>query len=141
MDGVELICRTFLILKDYPEAKVVLLEENYRSTKKILQAANDVIKNNRNRRPKKLWTQNDEGEQIVYYRANDERDEAVFVASTIDNIVREKSRISKTSLFFTVPMLSLVPLRKPCSSLIFHIQWLVGQNSTAVKRFVMLFLI
>ena len=76
--------------KDYPEAKVVLLEENYRSTKKILQAANDVIKNNRNRRPKKLWTQNDEGEQIVYYRANDERDEAVFVASTIDNIVREK---------------------------------------------------
>ena len=76
--------------KDYPEAKVVLLEENYRSTKKILQAANDVIKNNRNRRPKKLWTQNDEGEQIVYYSANDERDEAVFVASTIDNIVREK---------------------------------------------------
>ncbi|MCE2062655.1 DNA helicase PcrA [Streptococcus thermophilus] len=76
--------------KDYPEAKVVLLEENYRSTKKILQAANEVIKNNSNRRPKKLWTQNDEGEQIVYYRANDERDEAVFVASTIDNIVREK---------------------------------------------------
>ena len=76
--------------KDYPEAKVVLLEENYRSTKKILQAANEVIKNYRNRRPKKLWTQNDEGEQIVYYRANDERDEAVFVASTIDNIVREK---------------------------------------------------
>lgn len=76
--------------KDYPEAKVVLLEENYRSTKKILQAANEVIKNNRNRRPKKLWTQNDEGEQIVYYRANDERDVAVFVALTIDNIVREK---------------------------------------------------
>lgn len=78
--------------KDYPEAKVVLLEENYRSTKKILQAANEVIKNNRNRRPKKLWTQNDDGEQIVYYRANDERDEAVFVASTIDNIVREEGK-------------------------------------------------
>ena len=78
--------------KDYPEAKVVLLEENYRSTKKILQAANEVIKNNRNRRPKKLWTQNDDGEQIVYYRANDERDEAVFVASTIDNVVREEGK-------------------------------------------------
>ena len=78
--------------KDYPEAKVVLLEENYRSTKKILQAANEVIKNNRNRRPKKLWTQNDDGEQIVYYRANDERDEAIFVASTIDNIVREEGK-------------------------------------------------
>jgi len=78
--------------KDYPEAKVVVLEENYRSTKKILQAANEVIKNNRNRRPKKLWTQNDDGEQIVYYRANDERDEAVFVASTIDNIIREEGK-------------------------------------------------
>lgn len=78
--------------KDYPQAKVVLLEENYRSTKKILQAANEVIGNNKNRRPKKLWTQNDEGEQIVYYRAHDERDEAVFVASTIDNIVRETGK-------------------------------------------------
>ncbi len=78
--------------KDYPEAKVVLLEENYRSTKKILQAANDVINNNRNRRPKKLWTQNDEGQEIVYYRAHDERDEAVYVASTINQEVRENGR-------------------------------------------------
>ncbi len=78
--------------KDYPEAKVVMLEENYRSTKKILQAANDVINNNRNRRPKKLWTQNTDGEQIVYYRGRDEREEAVFVASTIDNIVREQGK-------------------------------------------------
>ncbi|GAJ62061.1 DNA helicase PcrA [Streptococcus parauberis] len=72
--------------KDYPSAKVVLLEENYRSTKTILQAANDVIKNNQNRRDKKLWTQNADGEQIVYYRANDEHDEAVFIASTISNM-------------------------------------------------------
>ena len=72
--------------KDYPEAKVVLLEENYRSTKTILQAANDVIKNNRNRRPKNLWTQNADGEDIVYYRANDEQDEALFVAKTIDDL-------------------------------------------------------
>ena len=72
--------------KDYPEAKVVLLEENYRSTKTILQAANDVIKNNRNRRPKNLWTQNTDGEDIVYYRANDEQDEALFVAKTIDEL-------------------------------------------------------
>lgn len=78
--------------KDYQDAKVVLLEENYRSTKTILQAANDVIENNTNRRPKKLWTQNLDGEQIVYYRANDERDEAVFVASTIDNVVREEGK-------------------------------------------------
>lgn len=78
--------------KDYPQAKVVLLEENYRSTKKILQAANNVINHNKNRCPKKLWTQNDEGEQIVYHRANNEQEEAVFVASTIDNIVREQGK-------------------------------------------------
>ena len=75
--------------KDYPEAKVVLLEENYRSTKTILQAANEVIRNNRNRRPKNLWTQNEDGEEIVYYRANDEQDEAIFVARTIDQLSRE----------------------------------------------------
>ncbi|MGT2810085.1 DNA helicase PcrA [Streptococcus intermedius] len=75
--------------KDYPEAKVVLLEENYRSTKTILQAANEVIRNNRNRHPKNLWTQNEDGEEIVYYRANDEQDEALFVARTIDQLTRE----------------------------------------------------
>lgn len=75
--------------KDYPEAKVVLLEENYRSTKTILRAANEVIRNNRNRRPKNLWTQNEDGEEIVYYRANDEQDEALFVARTIDQLSRE----------------------------------------------------
>ena len=74
--------------KDYPDAKVVLLEENYRSTKTILQAANDVIERNKNRRPKKLWTQNEEGEAIVYYRANDEQDEAVFVAGKMDELAR-----------------------------------------------------
>jgi len=81
--------------KDYPQAKVVLLEENYRSTKTILQAANEVIKNNKNRRPKNLWTQNADGEQIVYYRANDELDEAVFVARTIDELGRSQNFLHK----------------------------------------------
>ncbi|MGT2729555.1 DNA helicase PcrA [Streptococcus phocae subsp. salmonis] len=81
--------------KDYPQAKVVLLEENYRSTQKILQAANDVITNNRNRRPKKLWTQNAEGELLTYYRAHDEHDEAVFVASSISNMCLDSERTFK----------------------------------------------
>nr|WP_159564039.1 DNA helicase PcrA [Streptococcus halichoeri] len=81
--------------KDYPDAKVVLLEENYRSSKKILKAANDVIANNANRRPKELWTQNPEGEQLVYYRAHDEQDEAVFVASTISNMAQELGKAFK----------------------------------------------
>ncbi|UUM61963.1 DNA helicase PcrA [Streptococcus suis] len=75
--------------KDYPESKVVLLEENYRSTKTVLQAANEVIENNRNRRPKKLWTQNAQGDLITYYRARDEGDEAIYVASQIDQHHRE----------------------------------------------------
>lgn len=87
--------------KDYPKAKVVLLEENYRSTKTILQAANNVIKNNVNRRPKELWTQNNEGENIVYYRANDERDEALFAAQKIIEQVRiEKKKYSDFAVLY-----------------------------------------
>ncbi|OFI45819.1 ATP-dependent DNA helicase PcrA [Floricoccus penangensis] len=77
---------------DYPDAKVVLLEENYRSSKNILAAANDVIKNNINRRDKKLWTSRDEGEKIIYNRANDERDEALFVAGMINSEISQNNR-------------------------------------------------
>ncbi|MDR0300664.1 MAG: DNA helicase PcrA [Streptococcaceae bacterium] len=74
--------------KDYPDARVVMLEENYRSTKNILAAANQVIKNNVNRREKNLWTSNDAGPKITYYRANEGFDEAVFVAKQIADDVR-----------------------------------------------------
>ena len=69
--------------KDYPEARVIKLEQNYRSTKHILAAANEVIAHNANRKPKALWTENPEGEKITVYRASDERDEAYFITSTI----------------------------------------------------------
>ncbi|MDN6092281.1 MAG: DNA helicase PcrA [Lactococcus raffinolactis] len=78
--------------QDYPEAKVVLLEENYRSTKTILQAANEVINNNKKRRPKKLWTQNADGENIIYHRSGDEREEANFVAGQINHELQENKR-------------------------------------------------
>ncbi|NLH35890.1 MAG: DNA helicase PcrA [Lactococcus chungangensis] len=78
--------------QDYPEAKVVLLEENYRSTKTILQAANEVINNNQKRRPKKLWTQNADGENIIYHRSGDEREEANFVAGQINHELQENKR-------------------------------------------------
>ncbi|HHY73727.1 MAG TPA: DNA helicase PcrA [Bacillus bacterium] len=73
--------------KDYPNAKVIFLEQNYRSTKRILEAANMVIENNTNRKPKKLWTENDEGKRLVYYRGDSERDEAHFVAGKIKELV------------------------------------------------------
>ena len=69
--------------KDYPNAKVIKLEQNYRSTKMILAAANAVIEHNFARKPKELWTENALGDKITYYLANDERDEANFIATTI----------------------------------------------------------
>ncbi|HET7616490.1 MAG TPA: UvrD-helicase domain-containing protein, partial [Bacillales bacterium] len=71
---------------DYPDARVILLEQNYRSTKKILQAANHVIENNLSRKPKNLWTENDEGQKIVYYRGLTEQDESRYVASKIRDV-------------------------------------------------------
>ncbi len=65
--------------KDYPQARLLKLEQNYRSTTVILDAANAVIENNTGRRPKKLWTRNPGGAPITYYNAADERDEARFV--------------------------------------------------------------
>ncbi len=78
--------------KDYPDAKVILLEQNYRSTKTILQAANGVISNNMKRKPKKLWTENDAGDKICYYRADTEQDEAMFVTGKIQDLVKKKNR-------------------------------------------------
>lgn len=73
--------------KDYQNAKVILLEQNYRSTKTILNAANSVIKNNINKKDKNLWTDNDTGEKIKYVRTNDEKDEASYVTREIRNLV------------------------------------------------------
>ena len=75
--------------KDYPNSKMVVLDENYRSTKKILEAANRVIKNNKLRKEKNLWTSNDEGEKIVYYRAFDEMDESNYVIKEIKKLLDE----------------------------------------------------
>lgn len=75
--------------KDYKDAKVVLLEENYRSTKTILNAANNVIKNNKIRKEKNLWTQNEEGSKITYYKAFDEKDESNYVVNEIKKLIEK----------------------------------------------------
>lgn len=74
---------------DYKDAKVVLLEENYRSTKTILNAANNVIKNNKVRKEKNLWTQNEEGSKITYYKAFDEKDESNYVVNEIKKLMEK----------------------------------------------------
>lgn len=76
--------------KDYPSATVIMLEQNYRSTKSILNAANEVIQLNSGRKPKNLWTDNDDGESIQYYQAPSERDEALFVTNRIEEMVHGK---------------------------------------------------
>ncbi|KRM93113.1 ATP-dependent DNA helicase PcrA [Lentilactobacillus senioris DSM 24302 = JCM 17472] len=78
--------------KDYPDAHVTMLEQNYRSTKTILDAANAVIANNDNRKDKNLWTQNDNGEQISYYRGQTENDEARFIVANIQKEVQKPHR-------------------------------------------------
>ena len=74
--------------KDYPKAKLLKLEQNYRSTTVILDAANAVIENNTGRKPKKLWTKNPTGAAITYYNAMDERDEARFVVEQAQMLIR-----------------------------------------------------
>ncbi|MDN2453576.1 DNA helicase PcrA [Lactobacillus sp. UCMA15818] len=75
--------------QDYPNTNLVKLEQNYRSTKTILQAANSVIKNNANRKAKELWTQNNEGTKIKYYRGQNANDEAFYVVRNIQKMMRE----------------------------------------------------
>lgn len=78
--------------KDYPEAETIYLEQNYRSTKSILQAANGVIKNNVNRRKKNLWTDNKDGENVSIYGASNEHDEARFIVSTIQDVLNDNKK-------------------------------------------------
>ena len=75
--------------KDYPNCKTVYLEQNYRSTKTIINASNDVIKNNKNRKDKNLWTDNEEGALIEYNTLANEKDEAYYVVSEINKLIDE----------------------------------------------------
>ncbi|ADH60401.1 ATP-dependent DNA helicase PcrA [Thermoanaerobacter mathranii subsp. mathranii str. A3] len=78
--------------KDYPEAKVIKLEQNYRSTKTILEAANYVIDNNIRRKKKTLWTNNEQGEKIILCELENEREEAEFVIQEIINLKERENR-------------------------------------------------
>lgn len=84
--------------KDYPEANVIKLEQNYRSTQNILDGANSVIKNNTSSKGKKLWSGREIGEKIKIYNANDVNDEANFVA----NKIRELHRNGKNYKNFAI---------------------------------------
>ncbi len=78
--------------KQFKNAAVIKLEQNYRSTQNILEAANAIIKNNENRRPKKLWTENPKGERVSKYTASDEKVEVSFVVNIIKEYIKKKNR-------------------------------------------------
>ncbi len=86
--------------KDYPNCKTVYLEQNYRSTKTIINASNDLIKNNVNRKDKNLWTDNEEGLKIEYKRATDEKDEAFYVVNEINKLLDNGSKLSDIAILY-----------------------------------------
>lgn len=86
--------------KDFKDAKVVKLEQNYRSTANILAAAHSVIEKNRGRKDKKLWTSKEDGNKIAYYRADDERDEARYVAQEIDRLKTSSRKYSDFAVLY-----------------------------------------
>lgn len=76
--------------KDYPSSQAIFLEQNYRSTKSILSAANEVIRNNPGRKPKNLWTENPDGKNIHYYQGATEQEEALFITDKIQELTRRE---------------------------------------------------
>ncbi|UCD56797.1 MAG: UvrD-helicase domain-containing protein [Candidatus Hydrogenedentota bacterium] len=86
----------FDLHKDFPEATTVFLEENYRSTQLILDAANAVIENNERRKPKKLWTRNERGERITWHSASSERAEARYIVEKIFSLRLEYAELKNS---------------------------------------------
>jgi len=86
--------------KDFKNTKVIKLEQNYRSHGNILEAAHSVIENNKGRKHKKLWTDKEKGEKIKYYRADDEKDEARYIAQEIDRIHSKELKFSDFAILY-----------------------------------------
>ncbi len=86
--------------RDYPDARVVMLERNYRSTQTILDAANSVISQNAARKPKNLWTDLGVGDPVTVYRAEDEHDEAAFIAEEVGKLGDEGVSASNIAVFY-----------------------------------------
>jgi DNA helicase-2/ATP-dependent DNA helicase PcrA len=93
---------------DYPEARVIKLEQNYRSTRTILEAANQVIRNNRARKEKHLWTASGEGTPVVVFLGDNEHAEAEFVADRILSLSREGFKYSDFAVLYRTHAMSRV---------------------------------
>ena len=96
----------FKLKNDFPDIKVYKIERNYRSTKEIIEVANRVIKNNSSRFDKNMWTDKDGGKKPVLYNAYDERDEALFVAKTIEKLKSEGYEYNDIAVLMRINALS-----------------------------------
>jgi len=95
--------RNILDFRDhFPEARIIKLEQNYRSTQRILRVANSVITRNRDREPKTLWTDNEEGNHVVVLRAEDERDEARLVVRSIHDAIADGTNADEIAIFYRI---------------------------------------
>ena len=94
--------------KDFPDATVIKLEQNYRSTANILDAANQIIAHNEGRKEKELWTEDGEGEKITLYAAADERDEAAWICQRIRQLQRGGTPYSSIAILYRMHALSRV---------------------------------
>ena len=86
--------------KDYPDCKTVYLEQNYRSTKTIIEASNELIKNNVHRKDKNLWTENEDGVKIEYHTALNEKDEAYYVIQEINKLVDKGIKLNDIAILY-----------------------------------------
>src|SRR5690606_16585993 len=86
--------------KDFADATSILLEQNYRSTQTILATSNQVVANNRGRKPKRVWTDAGDGDKIVGWVADDEHAEARFVSDEIDRLVDAGGRPGDVAVFY-----------------------------------------
>ena len=93
---------------DYPDARIVILDQNYRSTETILDAANSVISNNTKRTPKNLWSDRGRGGPILRYEAEDEHDEAGYIADEVERLQGEGFNLSDMAVFYRTNAMSRV---------------------------------
>ena len=94
--------------KDYPDARVIILDQNYRSTETILNAANSVISNNTKRTPKNLWSDRGVGDMITRYEAEDEHDEAGYVVDEVERLQTGGVNLSEIAVFYRTNAMSRV---------------------------------
>ena len=119
--------------KDFPDAKVIRLEQNYRSCGNILAAAHSVIKNNRGRKSKRLWTQQEDGHKIVYARLDSDKEEAAYVAREIE-LLSGPGRSYDDLPYFTGPTLSQDSLKTPSEKRGFRIRSFPDSVFTSVRK-------